>query len=210
MKLLVGLGNPGSQYTKTRHNAGFMVIDRLVERHAAGEIPKSRFNAVAVEAMVGPKGSATEKCLLLKPTTYMNRSGQSVQEAAAFYKLNPAFEVLIIVDDLYLPVGAIRLRPGGGAGGHNGLIDVERALGSDNYARLRVGVGLRPTGGMPPMMNQADFVLSRFMDEESADLETSVARAADAAEVFATKGMAAAMNKFNAVEKDSNRGKQAS
>jgi PTH1 family peptidyl-tRNA hydrolase len=187
-----------------------MVIDRLLERHVAGGIPKARFNAVTIEALIGPKGSVTEKCLLLKPTTFMNRSGQSVAEAAGFYKLNPAGEVLIIVDDLYLPVGSIRLRPEGGPGGHNGLIDVARALSSDNYSRLRVGVGMKPSGGFPPMMNQADFVLSRFMDEEAADLEAAVNRAADAVEVFATKGMAAAMNKFNAPEKDTGRGKQAS
>lgn len=210
MKLLVGLGNPGSQYARTRHNAGFMVIDRLIERHAAGEIPKARFNAVTIEAMIGPKGGGTEKCLLLKPTTYMNRSGQSVAEAAGFYKLTPAGEVLVIVDDLYLPVGTIRLRAEGGPGGHNGLIDVERALGNPNYSRLRIGVGMRPSGGFPSMMNQADFVLSRFMDEEEADLKASVERAADAVEVFATKGMAAAMNKFNGAEKDNGRGKQAS
>jgi PTH1 family peptidyl-tRNA hydrolase len=209
MKLIVGLGNPGSQYTKTRHNAGFMVIDRLMERHAVGEVPKSRFNAVAVEAMVGEKGSKGEKCLLLKPTTYMNRSGQSVAEAMGFYKLNAAGEVLVIVDDLYLPVGTIRLKPSGGAGGHNGLSDIERALGGDTYPRLRIGVGMKPSGGFPSMMNQADFVLSRFLDEEWADLDASVSRAADAVEVFATKGMAAAMNKFNAGEKDGNRGKQA-
>lgn len=217
MKLLVGLGNPGSQYTRTRHNAGFMVIDRLMERHAAAEIPKARFNALTIEAKIGQRdskgdskgASVSEKCLLLKPTTYMNRSGQSVAEALGFYKLAIAGEMLVIVDDLYLPVGSIRLRPEGGAGGHNGLSDISRALGTDSYSRLRIGVGMKPSGGFPSMMNQADFVLSRFMDEEMADLEASVDRAADAVEVFATKGMAAAMNKFNASEKEGGRGKQA-
>lgn len=175
-----------------------MVIDRLLSRHAMGEPLKARFNAAAAEASIGPKGGGREKCLLLKPITYMNRSGQSVGEAVNFYKINPAEDLLILVDDLYLPVGAIRLRPGGGAGGHNGLSDVTRALGADTYPRLRVGVGLRPSGGKPAMMDQADFVLQKFMDEEQDDLEASIDRAADAAEVFATRGLAAAMNTYNA------------
>lgn len=192
MKLLIGLGNPEGQYAKTRHNAGFMVIDRLLGKFAPGEPLKSRFYSACVEAPLG-----SERCLFMKPLTYMNRSGQAAGEAVRFYKCDISTDMLVIVDDLYLPVGSIRIRPGGGAGGHNGLTDVQRALGSDAYPRLRVGVGLKPSGGKPPMMDQADFVLSRFTQEEEGDLSRSLDRAAAGAEMFVTKGLSAAMNTFN-------------
>jgi PTH1 family peptidyl-tRNA hydrolase len=192
MKMIVGLGNPGSQYARTRHNAGFMVVDRLASRHAPGAVTKAKNNAAVVEANIGG-----EKCLLVKPTTYMNRSGQPVADALNFYKLSPAEDLFIVVDDFYLPTGTIRIRPGGGTGGHNGLSDVQRCLGADNYPRLRLGVGLQPSGGKPAFMDQADFVLSRFAAEEEGPLETSIGEAADAVEMFVSKGLAAAMNKFN-------------
>ncbi len=195
MKLIVGLGNPGAQYTRTRHNAGFMVVARLLERHGGGEPLKARFNAAAAEVRIG-----SQRCLLLKPTTYMNRSGQCVGEAVRFYKSEIGEDLLVVVDDLYLPVGSIRLKPGGGAGGHNGLTDIQRALGSDAYPRLRVGVGLQPSGGKPPLMDQADFVLGRFTAEEEPLLPGVINKGADAAEAFATGGLASAMNAFNAKE----------
>src|SRR5262249_18465845 len=135
---IVGLGNPGREYERTRHNAGFMVIDRLVQRNpsASGAPVKARFNAAVVETPI-----AGQPCLLVKPTTYMNRSGQSVGEVVRFYKLNLATDVLVIVDEVYLPCGTIRIRPGGGSAGHNGLTDIQRALGTDDYPRLRIGVG---------------------------------------------------------------------
>lgn len=212
MKLIVGLGNPGTEYTKTRHNVGFMVVDRLAARSAPGEVPKGRFSSVAVEALLRAPGTPGERALLLKPTTYMNRSGRAVQEALAFFKLDPARDLLVIVDEIYLPVGAIRLRASGSAGGHNGLTDVQRALGTDAYPRLRIGVGVQlpartgdpdepPAFGKPAFMDQADFVLSRFTEEESPALESSLDRAARAAEVFAASGLEAAMNQFNAPEK---------
>ena len=111
MKVIVGLGNPGLQYAKTRHNAGFMVADRLAAAFAKGEVSKGRFNAATVEATI-----AGERCLLVKPTTFMNRSGQSVGEVVNFFKLDPAQDVIVVTDDIALPVGAIRIRPGGGAG----------------------------------------------------------------------------------------------
>lgn len=191
MKMIIGLGNPGPQYAKTRHNAGFLVIDRLLRAFAPGAPAKARFNAACVDASVGG-----ERCLLLKPTTYMNRSGQSVAEAVRFYKIALA-DVLVIVDDIYLPVGALRLRPGGGDGGHNGLEDLQRALGSDAYPRLRVGVGLRPDGGKPPFMDQADFVLAKMSEEDEPYYADGLDKAAKAAEAFASKGLAAAMNTFN-------------
>lgn len=195
MKLIVGLGNPGQEYARTRHNAGFMVVDRLADRHGRSAVPKSRFKAVTTEVTIGQA-----RCLLLKPSTYMNLSGQAVGEAVAFYKVVPAEDLLVIVDDLYLPTGAVRLRPGGGTGGHNGLEDLHRVLGGEAYPRLRVGVGLQPGGGRPPNIEQADFVLSRFTDEESAWLASGVDKAAQGAELWATRGLSHAMNTINAPE----------
>lgn len=191
MKLIVGLGNPGPQYEKTRHNAGFMVIDRLARAVAPSAPRKGSFSAECVDATIGG-----EKCLLLKPTTFMNRSGHSVSEAVRFYKINPATDLLVVVDDIYLDVGAIRLRPSGGAGGHNGLTDLQLKLGGENYPRLRVGVGAKPA-----FMDQADWVLSRFRDDESPLITSAVETAAKAAEEFAARGLNAAMNKFNAPER---------
>ena len=188
MKLLVGLGNPGPQYTNTRHNAGFMVVDRVV--HAAGgATPKSRFAALTFDVEI-----AGEKCVVMKPLTFMNRSGQAVGEALRFYKLSPASDLLVIVDDLYLPTGSVRVRASGGAGGHNGLANIQQLLGTEEYPRLRVGVGLQPSGGKPALMDQADFVLGKFTPDESTLLEASVQKAAESARVFVAKGIQAAMN----------------
>lgn len=194
MKLIVGLGNPGTQYERTRHNAGFLVVDRLADRHGKGAIPRSRFNAVTLEVSLVTGafgGSVSEKCLLMKPTTYMNRSGQSVNEAVRFYKLNPAADILVIVDDVYLPCGSIRLRERGGDGGHNGLADIQRLLGSDVYPRCRVGID--PPGIIP----QADYVLGRFTEDQWPLVAKSIDQAADAAETFIKQGIATAMNKHN-------------
>jgi PTH1 family peptidyl-tRNA hydrolase len=193
MKLIVGLGNPGTQYARTRHNAGFMVADRLHKRFGDGQPIKARFQSAAAEATIGG-----EKCLLMKPTTFMNRSGQAVAEALRFFKLDPKQDLLIIVDELYLATGQIRLKPTGGSAGHNGLENIQQLLGTDAYPRLRVGVGLQPNGGKPPMMDQADFVLSRFTDEEEPLLAASLEKAEQAAEVFITKGLDHAMNFANA------------
>lgn len=189
MKLIVGLGNPGRNYEKTRHNAGYMVVDRLVERHGAGAPVKARFNAAVVEAPV-----AGQTCLLIKPTTYMNRSGQAVAEAVRFYKADPSRDLLVISDEIALPAGTIRLRPGGGAAGHNGLANITLLLGTDAYPRLRVGIGPKPAY----FDDQADFVLGRFTEPEWAVVEPAINRAADAVEVFVAKGLDAAMNTFNA------------
>jgi PTH1 family peptidyl-tRNA hydrolase len=206
MKLLIGLGNPGKSYDKTRHNAGFMVIDRLAERHGPAAPVKARFNAACTEVRMpgagakggGAGGAAGEPVLLLKPTTYMNRSGAPVAEAINFYKLDPARDLLVIVDDVALPCGAIRLRPGGGPGGHNGLADIQRALGHDAYPRLRVGID--PS---PEFMDQADYVLGRFTDPQWALVKPALDKAADACEVFVRDGLDAAMNRFNAPPSES-------
>lgn len=187
MKLIVGLGNPGAQYERTRHNAGFMAVDLLAARHASGQIPKSRFNAVTLDAIIG-----TEKVLLMKPTKFMNLSGQSVGEAVRFYKLDPIEDLIVLVDDIALPVGFIRVRKNGSAGGHNGLSDIDRLLGGADYPRIRIGVG-----NVPKFMNQSDWVLSRFMKEEHDDVDRSLRAASDATECILDEGIIKAMNKFN-------------
>lgn len=195
MKLIVGLGNPGPQYQETRHNAGFMVVDRLAKAHAAGEPVKSRFNAVTVETTI-----SGERCMLLKPLTYMNRSGQCVAEAVRFYKADIAGDLLVVVDEVYLPTGRLKLLAAGGTAGHNGLGSIQQLLGTDAYPRLRVGVGIQPNGGKPPFIDQADFVLGRFAPEEQGPLDASLVRAAQAVEVWAGKGLTHAMNFANAGE----------
>lgn len=193
MKLIVGLGNPGTQYTKTRHNAGFMVVDRLLAAHAADQPLKARFSAATAETSF-----AGDRVLLAKPTTFMNRSGQSVSDAVRFYKIDPAADLLVITDDIYLPTGAARMRPSGGSGGHNGLASITSLLGHDDYPRLRIGVGMLPSGGKPPFMDQADFVLGRFTAEEEPLLSDALSRAVKAVETFVEKGLAHAMNACNA------------
>ncbi|RMH10403.1 MAG: aminoacyl-tRNA hydrolase [Planctomycetota bacterium] len=187
MKLIVGLGNPGMKYERTRHNAGFMVLDRLAQRHAPSQVAKSRFHALTLDVRIG-----SEPCVLLKPMTYMNRSGQSVAQAVHFFKLAPEHDLIVIVDDVALPVGTIRLRPGGSDGGHNGLADIDRALAGAPYPRVRVGIG-----AVPQFMVRADWVLSRFMKEELESVQQAVDSAADAVEMVVTQGLDAAMNRFN-------------
>tara|TARA_A100001391_G_scaffold56774_5_gene34713 strand:- start:575 stop:1291 length:717 start_codon:yes stop_codon:yes gene_type:complete len=191
MKLIVGLGNPGAQYERTRHNAGFMALDLLADRHAGGQIPKSRFQAVTLDAII-----KDQKVLLMKPTKFMNLSGQSVSEAVRFYKLDPSEDLLVLVDDIALPVGSIRVRQSGSAGGHNGLSDIDRLLGGADYPRIRIGVGK-----VPKLMNQSDWVLSRFMKEEHGEVDRSLKHAADATECLIDQGAVKAMNLFNAKPK---------
>jgi PTH1 family peptidyl-tRNA hydrolase len=187
MKLIVGLGNPGAQHERTRHNAGFLALDALAERHASGQIPKSRFHAVTLDAIIG-----TEKVLLMKPTGFMNRSGQSVGEAIRFFKLDPQEDMIVLVDDIALPVGHIRVRKRGGTGGHNGLSDIDRILGGEDYPRVRIGVG-----NVPKFMDQSDWVLSKFMKEEQEDVLRSIKAAADATVCMLDEGITKAMNAFN-------------
>jgi PTH1 family peptidyl-tRNA hydrolase len=198
VKVIVGLGNPGLQYERTRHNAGFLAIDRLARAHARDAIAKARFNAACVDAEI-----SGEKCLLMKPTTFMNLSGRAVAEAIRFYKLVPMKDLLVLVDDVALPVGAIRLRADGSAGGHNGLSDIERSLGTWVYPRCRIGIGAKPA-----QMIQSDWVLSRFTPEEQPDLDRAIEQASAATALFVEKGITAAMNRFNTriTEPDRNAG----
>lgn len=185
MKLIVGLGNPGRKYAGTRHNVGFEVIAELARRHGS-ERPRSRFHGEILETAI-----EYEKTILLCPLTYMNASGQSVREAVDFYKLS-LDDLLVICDDLNLPTGRLRLRPGGSAGGQNGIKDIIRCLGSQQFSRLRLGID-RP----PPRWDPSDYVLGKFDEEQSAVMEQAIPRAANAAERWVAKGIQTAMNEYN-------------
>lgn len=197
MKLVVGLGNPGKEYAGTRHNIGFEVVDHLAARigcvGAAAEFDRqarTRFDGLALAGTM-PAG-AGEKVLLLKPTTYMNLSGRSVQAAMAFYQLAPA-DVMVVLDDLALPAGKIRLRAGGSDGGHNGLKDIQRALGTSQYPRLRLGID-----PPPQFVPGRDYVLGKFSEAQREPVRQAIARACDAIVTWVEKGMERAMNLFNA------------
>ena len=200
MKLIVGLGNPGKQYVGTRHNIGFEAVDVLARRlgwiSKAGEFEKSaraNFDALAMDGNVS-LGAVQEKILLLKPMTYMNLSGKSVQAASAFYRIAPQ-DLMIVLDDLALPCGKLRIRSGGSSGGHNGLKDLERALGTDQYPRLRIGID-----APPPFVPGKDYVLQPFSAEQRKALEPALDRAAMALFTWMEKGVSAAMNAFNAAD----------
>src|SRR3954447_13006388 len=200
MKLVVGLGNPGKEYSGTRHNIGFEVLDAFAARNGLlmspgdfGRVAKEKFEALALNGGV-TLGSGTEKVLLLKPMTYMNLSGRSVQTALAFYQLEPK-DLLVVLDDVALPCGKLRLRAGGSSGGHNGLKDIERALGTSQYPRLRIGVD-----PPPPRVPQRDWVLGRFPPEQRSLIDPAVARACGAIGVWMDKGITMAMTQFNGDE----------
>ena len=184
--LLVCLGNPGDQYENTRHNVGFMVADELGERHNI-PIQRLKFRALTNTITVGD-----QKVLLMKPVTYMNLSGEAVHEAAAFYKIPPE-HVLVISDEVSLAPGKIRVRRSGSAGGHNGLKNIIAHLGTDQFPRIRLGVGQKPH----PDYDMADWVLGKFQGEDKKAVEEAVKRAADAAECLIREGVDKAMNRYN-------------
>ncbi|MBF5042634.1 aminoacyl-tRNA hydrolase [Aggregicoccus sp. 17bor-14] len=188
MKLICGLGNPGREYERHRHNVGFMVVDLLLGR-ARASLSQGKF-----EAHVGQGSLGGEKVLFVLPQTFMNLSGRSVAAAARFYKIAPE-DVLVIHDELDLPFGRLQLKAGGGAGGHNGLRSITQLLGTDGYHRLRFGID-KPQG--PNAKERvAGYVLSNFDDGERRSLEDGLYRAADAAEAWTRDGLASAMNQFN-------------
>jgi PTH1 family peptidyl-tRNA hydrolase len=186
LKLLVGLGNPGPRYRGTYHNIGFEVVDEIAQRHGA------RFGGAPAEALTARVRGLADDLWLVKPLTFMNASGTAVGELQRFYKVT-FDDLLIVVDDVNLPVGRLRLRGRGSAGGHNGLKSIIGCLGTDAFARLRVGVGRGDPG-----RDLADYVLGRVADQERAQLHEATVRAADAAEYFVEHGLLDAMNRFNA------------
>lgn len=186
MKLVVGLGNPGRKYEDTRHNVGFDVAIKLAERFGQ-TTARSKFRGEVVEGAVG-----SEKLLLLCPHTYMNRSGSSVLESRDFYKLELS-DLLVVCDDLSLPLGKLRIRTKGSSGGQNGLRDIIQRLGSEEFPRLRIGIDTPPPG-----WDAADFVLSKFTKDDRAEMEVAIARAADAVECWVRDGIERCMNQYNA------------
>jgi len=187
MKLIAGLGNPGAEYSNTRHNAGFFVVDRLASRWRI-DMTRQKHNAICGSGMY-----EEEKVLLLKPQTFMNRSGTSVAEAVNFYKVDRK-DILVILDDMALPLGQMRLRSQGSSGGHNGLQDVLDKLGSQSVNGLRIGIGYPQHG------DTVNYVLSTFTEQEAMELAALLPKAAAAVECWVRDGMAAAMNQFNASE----------
>ncbi|WP_223644591.1 aminoacyl-tRNA hydrolase [Corallococcus sp. EGB] len=188
MKLICGLGNPGREYERHRHNVGFMVVDALLAR-ARAELTQDKF-----QARVGQGSLGGERILFVEPQTYMNLSGRSVAEAARFYKI-PVQDVLVVHDELDLPFGRLQLKAGGGAGGHNGLKSMVQCLGEDAFIRVRVGIG-KPEG--PNAKERvAGYVLSNFDDGERRQLEELIGKAADMAESWVRDGLSTAMNRHN-------------
>ena len=185
MKLIVGLGNPGKNYQDTRHNIGWQVLAELAQRHGISK-PRVKFEGEVIETQFG-----TEKGLLLCPMTYMNASGRSVRPASDFYKMSPR-DILIICDDISLPVGTMRFRPQGSSGGQNGLKDIIHKLGTQEIPRLRIGVG-QP----PPQWDTADYVLSKFSKSETAEIKKAVERAAGAVADWVLRGIDFCMNQYN-------------
>ena len=188
MKLIVGLGNVGRKYENTRHNVGFNVLELVAQRGGSSpkEKPKERFDGRTLEVTIG-----SERMLLLWPHTLMNRSGQSVQAAVAFYKL-PLSDLLVVGDDFNLPLGKLRFRSLGSAGGQKGLEDIIKRLGSEEFSRLRIGIG-----PVPDAWDAADFVLGRFGPSDRAIVEEAIDRAAEAVECWVTDGTQVGMNRFN-------------
>ena len=184
--LIVGLGNPGDKYDNTRHNVGFMTVDELAERLRI-PVQKLKYKALTNTAEI-----AGTKVLLMKPVTYMNLSGESVRQAADFYKI-PVERILVISDDVSLPIGKLRIRMSGSAGGHNGLKNIIWQLGSDLFPRLKIGVGEKPH----PDYDMADWVLSRFQAEDKKAIDTAIKRSADAVECILKEGADKAMSRFN-------------
>ncbi|MCR5486443.1 MAG: aminoacyl-tRNA hydrolase [Lachnospiraceae bacterium] len=186
MVLIAGLGNPGLKYEGTRHNTGYMAVDEVAVRSSI-HFTAERFRAVFGSGTVGGKRS-----VLLKPVTFMNLSGKSIREAVSFYHADPAKDLIVVYDDIDLDVGRIRIRKNGSAGGHNGMKSIIRELGTEDFIRIRIGIG-----GKPEKWDLADWVLSRFTPEEADAMGKASQRAAEAAESILTEGIDKAMTLYN-------------
>ncbi|AWV89924.1 peptidyl-tRNA hydrolase [Bradymonas sediminis] len=182
--LIVGLGNPGAKYARTRHNIGFMALERLADRYAIG-LSTQKFDGI-----YGMGRVADQDVVLLEPQTYMNRSGGSVLGVARFYKVSPE-NILVLHDEIDLDLGKLRLKDGGGHGGHNGLRDIASRMSTRDFKRVRLGIG-RPEHG-----DVSDFVLGRFTGAEAPDVDDLIERACDATELFLAEGLQAAQNRFH-------------
>ena len=184
MKIVVGLGNPGPEYRNTRHNIGFRVLEQLAARHRV-ERQESKYDSIIAEIRI--KG---ERILLVKPLTYMNLSGRSVQPLVHWHKLDLA-DLMVIYDDMDLPVGSLRIRANGGSGGHKGMKSIIGRLNTEEFSRVRIGIG------RPDQHDPTDWVLGRFSGTEKELIESTVNKAADAVETWITKGLSEAMNAYN-------------
>lgn len=185
MKLIIGLGNPGKEYMNTRHNVGFNAVDALADKYNIS-INKSKFKALHGEGKLG-----NEKIVLVKPQTYMNLSGECVKSFATWYKVDPK-DILVIYDDISLPPGKLRIRIKGSAGGHNGIKSIIQHLGTNEFERIKVGIGEKPQG-----WNLADYVLSRFTHAEMKIIDETMDDITSATDLIIEKGIQQAMNKYN-------------
>ena len=190
MKMVIGLGNPGAKYARTRHNVGFDVVAELARRFDAGK-PQSKFQAEMQEIVV-----RSQKLLLISPLTFMNLSGESVWQFVRFYQPEPS-DIVVVCDDMNLPTGRLRWRPSGSAGGQNGLKNIIEKLGHSEFPRLRMGID-RPPG----RMDTTAWVLGKFRDDENAEIEIAVMRAADSIEKWVSEGIEPTMSEFNRPVKD--------
>lgn len=186
MYIIVGLGNFAKEYVNTRHNIGFGVIDKLAEQENIAMLEKKH------KAVIGKGVVAGQKCILAKPVTFMNLSGESVRELIDYYKVDETTELIVISDDISLAVGQLRVRKKGSAGGHNGLKNIIAHLGHDSFIRIKVGVGEKPKG-----WDLADYVLGHFSPQERTLMDEAALRAADAIRTIITQGADVAMNEFN-------------
>lgn len=186
MYIIAGLGNPGSRYEKTRHNCGFEAIDLLAERCGIS-LKDRKFKALCGNGVIDG-----QKVLLMKPLTYMNLSGEAVQAAAAFYKIDPAKELIVLYDDISLEPGQLRVRAKGSPGGHNGIRSIIRMLGTDQFLRVKIGTGAKPAD-----MDLADYVLGRIPLSERADMAAAFDRASKAAVDLVTEPLDRVMNEYN-------------
>lgn len=183
MKVVVGLGNPGPKYKETRHNVGFQAVEEVARRYTVLK-EESRFDAIIGQIQIG-----REKVFLVKPLTYMNLSGNAVGKLVSYYKVDQK-DIIVIYDDMDLPVGQVRIRPQGGTGGHRGMTSLVERLGTRDFARIRIGIGRPPDEAV-------DWVLGRFSGEEKVLIDQAVAKAADAVECWLTEGIDKTMNEYN-------------